>query len=116
MKHRDRTIQLERRAFPGAEPNEALTIEVGYQMGGINYFTYQTEKRGYYVTVRPEVIEERSRRFIVGDGTKRLLLEAARYSDKGLEASTKLATAEAVEPLITYVLAKRAERQARRAS
>lgn len=30
-----------------------LKIEVYYHLGGINYFTYKDEQRGYYLSISP---------------------------------------------------------------
>lgn len=36
-----------------SERVNAIRIELYYSLGGINYFTYQNESRGYYLLVTP---------------------------------------------------------------
>lgn len=82
----------------GADTNN-ISIEVTYQKGGINYFSYNTERRGVYVLVRPEKIADRggyvSRSFdLFGNMTFKICVkELARKSQKAIDT-----IAAAVEP------------------
>jgi hypothetical protein len=77
--------------------NIELKIQVYYSKGGMNYFQGVNEARGYYISVSPV---ERS----TGDGytiesstafsgTKKLLLEVKRLSNKAYDEAVKLAEA-----------------------
>ena len=64
--------------------NKYLKVELYYSLGGINYFTYKTERRGYYLSVCPV---ERSRcgsgwmeSYAAFTGSKILVQECARKS------------------------------------
>ncbi len=64
-----------------------LKIEVGYEKGGMNYFSGQETKRGYYLYVYPvnrEVVDGRViiESFTLFRGGKKLLLEVTRKSEK----------------------------------
>ena len=72
-----------------------LKFEVFYEKGGMNYFNGQTEKRGYYGSVR--VVERKdegrgyiSESFMMFSGTKVLLLEVGRKNDKKYQESIEL--------------------------
>lgn len=44
--------------LPTTNPGKLIEVELAYHKGGMNVFTYQTEKRGYYVHVTSmEVID-----------------------------------------------------------
>lgn len=72
--------------------NFHFTAEVSYLMGGLNWMTGNTFPRGFYLTamvVEREPIEPgasvRIERMILGRGFKKLLKEAARFSQKALD-------------------------------
>lgn len=54
--------------------------------GGINYFTYKQEKKGYYISVTPQTVEEHNGystvRTTMFSGLKMLLKEVSRKSKK----------------------------------
>jgi len=67
-----------------------LKVKVDYELGGMNYFSGQVSKRGYYLYVYPVQIETRDGRitiesFTMFNGGKKLLLEASRKSQKAYE-------------------------------
>lgn len=68
-----------------------IEVEVGYQLGGMNYWNYQTESRGYYLYATPCQLsthptstggEWQSITTTVGRGFKWLLKEVSRQSKK----------------------------------
>lgn len=63
-----------------------IEVAVAYRAGGMNYFSYTTEPRGYYVTLTPTKVEEGSRSFILLSGRALFVKAAARFSDKVLAA------------------------------
>lgn len=64
-----------------------LKIEIGYEKGGMNYFSGAVSRRGYYLYVYPVEIETISsgvtiESFTMFKGGKKLLLEVTRKSEK----------------------------------
>ena len=57
-----------------------IKIIFNYQLGGMNYFTGQTKKRGYYLTVVPVERGGRMEGFTAFSGVSELLHETARKS------------------------------------
>ena len=80
----------------------ALKCEVYYNLGGINYFTYKTEQRGYYVSVSPVERKGNCESYIGFSGIKNCVLPVNRQSKKAEEAAISMMD-KAVRPLIDYV-------------
>ena len=59
-----------------------INVELYYHKGGLNYFTSCTEKRGYYLSVKPLNKSTNSVSYIGFSGVKELVKEAGRYSSK----------------------------------
>jgi hypothetical protein len=86
-----------------------LEIEVRYELGGFNLFTYENNERGYYLHVSPVknvqlkdcVIQE----YKAFSGIKKLILPVARKSSKKEVEAIELSKNSEKE-LIDYVLAK----------
>lgn len=86
-----------------------LKCEVFYSLGGMNYFTYKQEGRGYYASVTPVERTEHDgytmEGFMCFSGIKQLVKEVSRKSDKAMQTAEKIA--ETVFPaLIEYVCNK----------
>lgn len=90
-----------------------IKCEVDYSLGGINYFTYKQEPRGYYVHVSPveRKVEDYGGRRIVSEGfmmfsgVKQLVKEVSRKSAKAEAEAEKIA--ETVFPtLVAYICEK----------
>lgn len=86
-----------------------LKIEVYYNLGGFNCFTYRNEQRGYYLSVTPVKRENRNgctmEQFTAFTGIKQLVKPVNRKSTKAeAEAEAIAATMEA--DLIRYVCNK----------
>ena len=67
---------------------KTMEVEVFYSLGGINYFTGSTSRRGVYVCITPVELGERMRSFtLLGDnsGMKMLLEELPRKNAKRYE-------------------------------
>ena len=72
------------------KPNNFLKCELYYSLGGMNYFTYKEERRGYYVSVSP--VEKRGcmESYTAFTGVKTLVKPCNRKSGKAeAEALTK---------------------------
>ena len=90
--------------------NKELKIEVYYSKGGMNYFTSRVEPRGYYLSVSP--VERQNadspivfESFAAFSGTKLLIKEVARKSDKAFQEAILLAESK-IDELKKYVLEK----------
>lgn len=80
--------------LPARGKDQYIKVELYYSLGGMNYFTYKTEPRGYYVSACP--VERRvltdstgrvygtSEGFTAFSGTK-MLLEPCQRKGKGAE-------------------------------
>lgn len=74
-------------------PNKwnVLEITTGYDLGGMNYFTGQPEKRGYYLHVQPMEIHGNCRTVTGFSGIKYCLKEVKRKSAKSEAEADRLA-------------------------
>ena len=61
-----------------------VDVEVYYNKGGMNYFTGNVEKRGYYLSVQPLNKTTNSISFTAFTGVKQLVRGAGRFSPKVL--------------------------------
>ena len=74
--------QIKTEYIPLSEENKYLRVSLYYDLGGMNYFTYEVDKRGYYVSVR---IVERANgweSYTMFDGYKQLVVECKRQSKR----------------------------------
>lgn len=62
-----------------------LEVKVRHQKSGMNYFTYQQEKGGYFVHISVVTIKDGMRSFMLGQGIKLLVEEAERFNFKKLQ-------------------------------
>lgn len=85
-----------------------LKVDLYYSLGGINYFTYKNEARGYYLSVTPVDRSERGgivcESTTLGSGVKKLILEVGRQSKSAAEKAT-LMSKNYIHDLIKYVCA-----------
>lgn len=86
-----------------------LKIELRYNLGGINYFTYEKNARGYYLYVTPVTRQTRNgytmESFVGFSGIKECIKTVKRKSQKA-ELEAKQAAEVAKNKLIEYVLTK----------
>ena len=90
--------------------NKYLKFEVFYEKGGMNYWNGTTDKRGYYGSVR--IVERKdegrgyiSESFMMFSGTKKLLMEVGRKSEKKYKECIELSKLHEQE-LKDYILQK----------
>lgn len=62
-----------------------VDVEVFYSKGGMNYFNGTNESRGYYLSVQPVEVKGDFVTMTAFSGTKWLIEEATRFSEKKLE-------------------------------
>lgn len=88
------------------ENGNKLEIAVYYSLGGMNYFNYKQEPRGYYGSVTPVKIEKSDgctmKSFGAFTGTKTFLLECGRKSAAKAKDAIKLFESKKLE-LIEHV-------------
>ena len=103
----------ERKEYIPIESEKAnhLKVELYYDKGGMNYFTGGTERRGLYLSVSPVTLTKyegggSSEGYIAFTGTKKLVKELKRFSNKALNEAAEEFMAvgnETRENLIKYV-------------
>jgi rubrerythrin len=90
---------------------QELKISLYYSLGGWNNFTGEKEPRGYYFSVSPVTVDRRedgsisSTAFTIFSGTKKLLLETKRKSDKAAKQAEDMVP-EWEQTLIDHVMKK----------
>lgn len=80
-------------AAPMAHDANAISIDVYYDKGGTNYFSGNSDARGYWLSTMPVERKDGSTSFIIGsNGGRRFFIEpAARFNAKRLaELGAKL--------------------------
>lgn len=82
----------------GGEKN-FLKCELYYSLGGMNYFSYKQEQRGYYVSVSPVERDGICESYIAFSGIKALVWPCARKG-KGAEAKAMEMYEEMKEKII----------------
>lgn len=82
-----------------------LEIKVYYHLGGINYFTYKHEERGYYISVTP--VAKSGYTTITGafTGIKQCMIPCNRQSKKRADEAFNIPQSK-YQHLIDYVLEK----------
>lgn len=94
-------------------PNFHIDVHVSYKLGGINWFTGNHEKRGYYIDVQPIERRDGWQVMTAFTGVKGCIREAKRFSASALKKLHQdiLADVEGefgnyVQQLVEYVLTK----------
>jgi hypothetical protein len=95
--------------------NYELKIQVFYNMGGMNYFNYKNEERGYYLSVTPVQVERQANgitieSYMAFSGVKELLLPVKRKSEKAEQQAIELAK-DRIPVLKQYILDKMKSQQ-----
>lgn len=89
--------------------NVFLKVEVYYSLGGMNYFTYKSEPRGYYLSVMPIERIDRGSYFVetqaAFSGYKTILKEVKRKSKKAETEAEQLAS-ELMQSIVNAVLSE----------
>ena len=87
----------------------SLRVELYYSLGGMNYWTYKQDGRGYYLSVTPV---ERTQHngymtegYTMGSGVKMLIKEVNRKSAK-VAAEAEVLAQPHIQELIDYICNK----------
>lgn len=75
---------------PNDRHNTDLRLDLSYSLGGMNPWTYKTERRGYYMTIVPVQRDGIMEGFEAFSGTKVLLKEVNRQSSKAEQEAVSL--------------------------
>lgn len=70
-----------------SDDSQPIRVSVYFNEGGLNYFNYKTEPKGYWISAEPVKVEngfETSRPF--SHGSRHFVEETKRYNAKRLEA------------------------------
>lgn len=93
MKKTDRTVAMKSFAvhsIDGSSTVNTVEAEIHYSLGGVNYFTYKQEPRGYYFSLTPFTDNGGSRTYTAFSGVKTCVLPVSRKSQKkAAEAETR---------------------------
>lgn len=85
-----------------------VKIQLYYSKGGMNYFTYRTEARGFYLSVTPVSISKcgvcQTETTTAFSGVKECLLECSRFNQKSFDSF--VVPEDRVKVLLDHVLAK----------
>ena len=83
--------------------NTEVKIELKYNLGGLNYWNYKTEARGYWLHIHTLKIERQQGCTIESyncfSGYKALILETKRKSDKAYNTALEMLEAKKAEML-----------------
>lgn len=64
------------------EAGRSVSVEVAYQLGGMNYFTGNHDSRGVFLSLRHMTVKDGMQSFILGEGVKFLVWSQLRKSQK----------------------------------
>lgn len=79
-----------------------LDVSITYALGGINYFTYKNEPRGYYFSIQPWESDGVWRKFTAFSGVKMCALPCNRQSKKRYEEAKGMIDDLAAEYLAEF--------------
>lgn len=105
------------RDYPQGD-GKVVRVEVSYSKGGLNYFTYKDDPRGYWLHIQPMRIEVEDRlttcHYNPRHGYRMFLQEATRFSESGMKCAVQsaelhLETNDAVKTRIAYAAGTLAE-------
>jgi len=81
-----------------------VNVDLFYSKGGMNYFSYTEEKRGYWVSVTPQTVERGFVSTTAFSGTKQCIEEVKRFGQKKFDNLE--VPQETIDRLIEYVIEK----------
>lgn len=93
-----------------------LSFRVYSQDAGINYYTYQTNKKGYYLSVTPKTIKFHNgyttEEMIIFEGIKTCLKEVKRFSQKSFEGCVALINEQLLTRLCSQIEVELSDQEA----
>lgn len=90
---------------PNSNGTTHIRVDVDYQLGGMNVFTYQQEPRGYYLSVVPVTRERNMEAFTAFTGIKVLVKTVTRKSAKA-EREAEAAACQYLPEAVNRILAR----------
>lgn len=91
--------------FATTTPGKFIRAEISYDIGGTNYFSGTTSRRGYYLIATPVEKSERGESFMAFSGLKCMLVEVKRRGQSGETIARKMAAGD-IEKVVYAVLDK----------
>lgn len=94
---------------PNSDGETHLCVSMDYTLGGMNYFNYRVDKRGYYLYCTPcklmdggsNGVSYRTIQTCLGKGLKQILKEVTRKSKKAEQEATEIALASKAKLIAT---------------
>jgi hypothetical protein len=89
------------------KPNHYYKATLFYSKGGLNYFSYKNEDRGYYLSVK--AVEQKKgegyvvESYVLFNGVKSLVQTANRFSQKVLETLALANYDEAIAKFVKHI-------------
>lgn len=89
------------------KPNHYYKVNLFYSKGGLNYFNYKSEERGYYLSVK--AVEKSGgegyqvESYVLFNGVKSLVQTANRFSQKVLETLALANYDEAIAKFVKHI-------------
>lgn len=88
---------------------KTFSVSVSYNKGGMNMWTGKEMERGYYLNIRPVVLEKcdgyTSESFMIGAGYNKFLLGVKRQSSKSLDLAV-VESGQWVDQIIDKILSE----------
>jgi hypothetical protein len=89
------------------QEGQTFSIKVSYNKGGLNYFTYKVDDRGYYLTITPVELQQHdgytTESFTIFSGLKKKLKTVKRQSKKAQAEAVELSE-QFIQPMIDNIL------------
>ena len=90
-------------SMTGYKDCNALEVSIYYDKGGYNYWYGKIEKRGYWLSLQPCLLDNHLITTVPMDGVKQFLLEVGRQSQKKFNEATKLVSKETIKSLVEHM-------------
>jgi hypothetical protein len=104
MSDKHTRVLKELKLVPTGNKANILEVDLCYDIGGMNYFSGESEPRGLYLGCSPIEKSEGWRSFVAFTGTKVFVKELKRFSKKALEEY--VVSEEDIQSMIDHVIKK----------
>lgn len=106
MELKRKTIRKDREQYYFTFENfnncNTLEVDIYYSKGGENYWRSCQEKRGYYISLQPCIINDVSIISVPTDGIKMCIKEVGRKSRKGLDTAVNSISVDNIINMARY--------------
>ena len=98
--------QLRLQRLPTTTANQFVDVKLRYDLGGINFATYQPKPRGYYLSIQPITVEGGFEKFVAFTGQACCVEKAERFNRRRFDTLAELhQTSEIRNRMLEAVLA-----------